>query len=66
MKKLLKEAQAKRIQITKECSELAGKYDRLEEENMQLHRKVKEWKDVGDGEKFRYEELKFLNKELNA
>lgn len=29
---------------------------------MQLHRKIKDVKDVGDGEKFRYEELKFLNK----
>lgn len=33
---------------------------------MQLHRKIKDVKDVGEGDKFRSEELKFLNKELSV
>lgn len=66
MKKLLKETQAKRTQVTKHCSELTRKCDSLEEENMSLIKKLKDGRDVHEGEKFRYEEIKFLNKELNS
>ena len=41
VKKMLKEAQAKRTQITKECSHLSKVVEKLEEENLELKSQVR-------------------------
>ena len=63
---MLKEAQSKRTQITKECSRLSQHIEKLEQENRELRGQVKEEAQKGEGEKYRWEELKFLNKQLSS
>jgi predicted nucleic acid-binding Zn-ribbon protein len=63
---MLKEAQAKRTHATKECSQLNKALELLQTENAQLKSRLRDEEDKCDGEKYRWEELRFLNKQLSS
>jgi hypothetical protein len=63
---MLKDAQAKRAHATKECSHLNRALEEVQAENAQLKLRVREEEEKCDGEKYRWEELRFLNKQLSS
>lgn len=63
---MLKDSQAKRAHATKECSHLTRTLEQVQADNAQLRLRVREEEEKCDGEKYRWEELRFLNKQLSS
>lgn len=64
LKKAIKQSNAKRSSLVKECSEYQKQIQDLENDIERLRNRVDEQKIDKEGDKYRVEELRFLNKQL--